>query len=123
MDYYSLSDKAIATELGQRIKARRLRRNLTQQELASACTLSLNSIKALEGGKGKLATLIAVLRELQSLDDLASLVPEIGVSPLQMARLKGKQRLRASGQRSTGVDTDSAGSASGSTASEDEEQW
>lgn len=101
MDYYSMSDKAIAAELGERIKTRRLRRNLTQQELATACALSLNSIKALEGGKGKLATLIAVLRELQSLDGLENFVPDMGVSPLQLARLKGKQRQRASGQRST----------------------
>lgn len=119
MDYYSMSDKAIAAELGNRIKTRRLRRNLTQQTLAEACALSLNSIKALETGKGKLATLIAALRELQSLEGLDSLIPEINVSPLQLAKHKGKQRQRASGQRNTDTNPDT--NATGN--NEDDEKW
>jgi putative transcriptional regulator len=99
MDFYSLSDKAIEDELGRRIRELRLRRNITQQALAEATTLSLNTIKALESGKGKLATLIAVLRELGALDDLDSFVPEPGISPLQLAKRQGKPRQRATGER------------------------
>ena len=99
MDFYSLSDKAVEDELGNRIKALRLRKNITQKELAEAATLSLNAIKSLESGRGKLSTLIAVLRELGALDHLNSFIPEPSISPIQLAKMQGKERERASGER------------------------
>lgn len=99
MDYYSMTDSAITAEIGMRLKSLRLRKNLTQQQLSSAVLVSLNSIKSLEGGKGKLSTLIAVLRELDALNTLDSFIPEPGISPIQLARQQGKQRQRASGTR------------------------
>ena len=100
MDFYSLSDKAIAQELGNRLRRLRLQKNVTQQDLAEATTLSLNTIKSLEAGRGKLATIIAVLRELGALDQLDSLIPEETViSPLLLASMQGKARERASGSR------------------------
>ncbi|MEW5754720.1 MAG: helix-turn-helix transcriptional regulator [Pseudomonadota bacterium] len=99
MRMLSLSDKAIAELLGERIKALRLRRNITQEALAQATALSLNTIKALESGKGKLATVIAVLRELDALDQLDNFIPPPTISPLQLAKRQGKQRARASGSR------------------------
>jgi len=99
MNFYSLSDKGIEEELGGRIKSLRLRMNMTQQALAEATLLSLNTIKSLESGRGKLSTLIAVLRQLGALDNLDSFIPEISISPMQLARMQGKQRERASGKR------------------------
>lgn len=99
MDFYTLSDKAIEKILGERIKALRLRKNITQQELANATMLSLNSIKALESGRAKLATIIAVLRELSALDQLENFIPETSISPIQLAKMQGKVRERASGYR------------------------
>ena len=99
MDFYTLSDKGIEHELGRRFKTLRLHKNITQKELAEAATLSLNTIKALESGSGKLSTVIAVLRELGALDQLDNFIPEPSVSPLQLARMQGKQRERASGGR------------------------
>ena len=99
MDYYSLTDKAIEKELGHRIRSLRLRKNITQKELADASTLSLNTIKSLEAGKGKVSSLIAVLRVLGALDQLDSFIPEPTISPLQLARRKGRERQRASGER------------------------
>jgi transcriptional regulator with XRE-family HTH domain len=106
MDIYSLTDKAIAKQLGDRLRSLRLQRNVTQKELADATTLSLNTIKALEGGRGKLATLIAVLRELGALEQLDALIPANTISPLQLARLRGRQRQRASGTRTRDSDAD-----------------
>ena len=106
MDIYTRSDKAIARDLGERLKALRLQRNITQKELADATTLSLNTVKALEGGRGKLASLIAVLRELGALEQLESLLPADTISPLQLARLQGRQRQRASGKRGKDSDGD-----------------
>lgn len=100
MDFYTLSDKAIEETLGERFRALRLRKNITQQELADATLLSLNTIKALESGSGKLSTIIAVLRELGALDQLDSFIPEAKVSPMQLAKMQGKARERASGKRS-----------------------
>jgi len=99
MDLYSLSDKGIEKELGGRIRALRLRKNVTQKELAEATMLSLNVIKSLESGRGKLSSLVAVLRELGALDHLNSFIPESTISPIQLARMRGKGRERASGER------------------------
>lgn len=99
MDFYTLSDKGIENELGRRIKALRLNKNITQKELSNATTLSLNTIKSLESGSAKLSTLIAVLRELGALDQLDNFIPEPSISPLQLAKMQGKQRERASGGR------------------------
>ena len=99
MDFYTLSDKGIADELGRRFRALRLRKNITQKSLAEATTLSLNTIKSLESGSGKLSTVIAVLRELGALDQIDSFIPEPSISPLQLARMQGKQRERATGGR------------------------
>lgn len=99
MNFYALSDKAIELELGNRFKALRLAKNITQKELAGLTTLSLNSIKSLESGRGKLSTIIAVLRELGALEQLDSFIPETTISPLQLAKMQGKVRERASGYR------------------------
>lgn len=99
MNYSLMSDKAIAEVLGERIRTWRLRINLTQQQLADATALSLNVIKSLESGKGKLSSVIAVLREFRLLDDLDAFIREPGVSPLQLAKRQGKTRQRATGRR------------------------
>lgn len=99
MDLYAATDKSIQKELGSRIRSLRLRKNITQQVLSDTAMLSLNTIKALEAGKGKLSTLIAILRELKSLDQLNNFIPEISISPLQLSKLRGKERERASGKR------------------------
>ncbi|MBU1341544.1 MAG: helix-turn-helix transcriptional regulator [Proteobacteria bacterium] len=98
MDFYSMTDAGIGKEVGHRIKRLRLQKNLTQAALSSTTGLSLNAIKSLESGKGKLSTLISILRELHVLDNLNNFIPDIQISPLQQARL-GKQRERASGKR------------------------
>ncbi len=99
MDFYTLSDTAIEKELGHRIKSLRLRKNMTQQGLAEAARLSINSIKSLEAGRSKISTLIAVLRELNALDYLDNFIPETTISPLQLVKMQGKVRKRASGER------------------------
>ena len=99
MDFYTLSDKSIEQELGHRFKSLRLRKNLTQKELSERTTLSLNTIKSLESGQAKITTVIAVLRELRALDQLDHFIPELIISPLQLAKNHGKVRKRASGER------------------------
>ncbi|OGR26986.1 MAG: hypothetical protein A2277_19940 [Desulfobacterales bacterium RIFOXYA12_FULL_46_15] len=96
MDFYSMTNKGIRIELGDRIKRLRLRKNRTQKELAESACLSINAVQSVESGKGKFLTIIAVLRELEALDELNSFIPDVPISPIQKARL-GKKRERATG--------------------------
>ena len=98
MDYYMMTDEGIALAIGDRFKKLRLRKNLTQEELAGRAMLSVSTVKSLEAGKGKLKSMIAMLRELGSLDDLESFLPDPGISPMQLAKTKGVKRQRATGK-------------------------
>jgi len=99
MNYSGMSTEAICRELGERIKNLRLRKNLTQEEVANRARLSLNPIKALEKGQGKISTVIAVLGVLGTLEALDAFIPETPISPIQLARMQGKKRRRSSGSR------------------------
>ena len=98
MDYHFMSDKAIVNELGRRFRELRLRKNLTQAELAKRALISLNTVKRLEQGNAKMSTIVLVLRELSALGQLDLFLPDPGISPMQIARLKGTKRKRASGK-------------------------
>ena len=108
MNYYAMSDNAILEELGNRIKMLRLRRNITQEALAEKAVVSVGTIKSLEAGKGKLATIIAILRELSALDELDSFIPEITISPLEIAKRKSPERVRAGRRQNSADNTDKA---------------
>lgn len=99
MNYFSMTDDGIANEIGVRFKQLRLRRNYTQEELSKRAMISVTALKSLESGKAKLSTMIVVLRELNALDDLDNFLPDPGVSPMQLAKMKGKTRKRATGKR------------------------
>ena len=95
----ALSDKAIKQALGARFRALRLSNNVTQQELAASTALSLNTIKALEAGSGKLSTVVVVLRALGALDHLDSFIPTPSACPPHLEKKPGMPRQRASGRR------------------------
>lgn len=107
MNFYVMTDAAIKKEIGRRFRELRLRKNITQEELADQTQTSVNRIKSLEAGKGKLETIIAVLRVLDALDDMEAFLPDPGISPLQIAKMQGRKRKRAtgkSGSESEGVE-------------------
>ena len=84
------------------IGRRRLDKNLTQQVLADRAGLSRKTVSDLEREAGVgLLTLVQVLRALGELEELDGFLPDQGPSPLQLAKLKGRVRQRAS-RRSTG---------------------
>lgn len=94
----AMSDQAILAELGQRLQRERLNRDLTQADLAKKAGVSLRALQYLETGCScTLATLIRILRALGSLANLDGFFPDSGPSPLQLAKLRGKERKRASG--------------------------
>ena len=101
IDYYTASDSAILESLGERIRGLRLRKNITQEALAEHTLLSVGTIKSLEAGRGKLSTLVAVLRELGALEQLDQLIPPITISPLRMAAASARQPARRRRARAT----------------------
>jgi transcriptional regulator with XRE-family HTH domain len=98
MNFYGMSDKAILRELGRRVRQKRLAKNLTQESLAKMAGVSRITIGNLEKGQAvTLLTFVQVLHSLGSLDGLESFLPDLGPSPLQVAKMKGKKRQKASG--------------------------
>lgn len=86
-------------ELGEQMRALRLRANLDQVTLAEHAGVGLTAVKNLESGKGAtLKTLIKTLRALDRADWLSSLSPQVSISPLQMLKSK-PARQRASRRR------------------------
>ncbi len=95
-----LTDEAILLELGGRLAQRRLELRLTQEMLAEQAGVSKRTVERIEAGATtQMSTLIRVLRVLELLDRLETLVPEAGPRPMDLVRLKGKARKRASGKR------------------------
>ena len=92
-----LSDEAIADQLGNAIRERRLRKDIKQDDLAEAVGVSTPTIQKLEKGKGTIQVLIAVLRELNCLELLMNLLAAPRVSPLAVAKTGKTTRVRAVG--------------------------
>lgn len=93
------SASAIAEILGDRLKQVRLNADLTQIEVAERSGLSRKVVMSAEKGKVQLESLVAIMLVLDLSDSLNSFLPEPDISPLQLARLHGQKRQRASGSR------------------------
>jgi putative transcriptional regulator len=103
MDFKGMSNIAVLAEIGQRIYRQRLNLNITQIELAHRAGVTRIVVQRLENGLGcNLESLIRVLRPLDCIDQLDTFLPESGISPLQLAKLKGHERVRASHPRHNG---------------------
>ena len=93
-----LTDEAILSELGERLAALRLSRNLTQRQLGEQAGVARTLVQRIEVGEAVTTTsLIRVLRALDSLDALDRLIPSSAPSPVQEFKLRGRRRRRASG--------------------------
>lgn len=92
----NMSPLAIAEELGARLRQARLNADLTQAEVASRAGLSRRSVLNAEKGRVQLENLIAILASMDMVDQLNAFLPEQQISPLQLAKLRGRERQRAS---------------------------
>ena len=92
------TDQTILQELGARIAALRLARNLTQAVLAEEAGVSRSTVERLESGAValQLSGFLRVCRVLGLIDGLNMLVPEPGPSPVEQLKLQGRKRQRAS---------------------------
>ena len=97
MEKYSAS--ALAEMIGERLKQARLNRDLTQSDVAERAGLARKTVLNAEKGKVQLENLMAIMIALDLTEQLDRFLPPPEISPLQLAKLQGKQRQRASGQR------------------------
>jgi len=95
---------AIAAEIGERLKRARLNRDMTQSKVAERAGVSRLAVLNAEKGNVRLKVLIAILSALDLAGELDLFLPGQEVSPVQLARLRGKVRQRASGQRGNRVE-------------------
>ena len=100
MNIAAMTDKAILEEMGSRIERMRLNQNMTQIALLQRAGVARNVVQQLESGHGcRLDNLVRVLRALGALDALDAFLPVPAISPLQLAKLQGRERQRAFGPR------------------------
>ena len=93
----SMSDKAVLAEIGHRLGRRRVELELTQAELAREAGVGKRTVERVEAGEStQFSTLIRILRGLDLLDALGAVVPESRPRPMELLKLRGKERQRAS---------------------------
>lgn len=96
MIFENLSPVAIAEQLGERLKQARLNADLTQAEVASRTGINRRTILNAEKGNVQLKNLVAILITLGMVEQINTFLPIQEISPVQLAKLKGKKRQRAS---------------------------
>ena len=101
------TDQAVLSELGGRLAKARLERNLTQSQLAAQAGVSKNTVQRLESGSvaTQLSGFIRVCRVLDLAERFDLLVPEPVPSPVELLKLHGRKRQRASAKRKTNAST------------------
>jgi len=97
--WQSMSDDALAKQVGLFLKNHRLEQNKTQEMVATAAGISRSTLSLLEKGESvTLATLIQVLRVLDQLQVMEVFEIQESVSPLALAKAEKEKRKRASGK-------------------------
>lgn len=90
INYLTATDQEILAEIGERLRALRKARDLTQSEAALQAALARSTISQIEQGENPtLETVIRLLRVYGSLAALDTFIPEPEVSP--MARLRARK--------------------------------
>lgn len=90
------NNSAILRELGARIKRNRIDMRLSQQDFATKAGISTRTLSTAENGEDiRLSSLIRILRTMNYLENLDTLLPELAFDP-ESYRTLGKERKRAS---------------------------
>ena len=96
IDFSVASSERIEAALCKRLESIRLSRNMTQVQLAEQAGVSPRTIGRLEKGEGvSLDTFIRVVTALGVQQNLAALLPDPSVRPMERAAQGGGERKRA----------------------------
>jgi transcriptional regulator with XRE-family HTH domain len=101
-NFKSMADTTVFEALGRRLIRRRLDLQLTQAKLAEHAGVSKRTVERMESGAAaQTLSLVRVLRVLDLQQGFDQLIPETGPRPMDLLKLKGKERKHASsGKRS-----------------------
>jgi transcriptional regulator with XRE-family HTH domain len=97
-----MSDATVLQKIGRGLAQRRVELELTQADLAAQAGIAKRTVERVEAGEStQTANLIRIFRILGLIYSLTALLPETGPRPLDLLKLKGKQRQRASSKKRT----------------------
>ncbi len=90
-----LTPETVVQELGRRLARRRVDLGMTQADAAERAGLGKRTVERIEaGGDTQMSTIIRLLRTLELIEELDRLVPETGPRPMDLLKLKGRERKR-----------------------------
>lgn len=102
IDLYGSTDARLLAELGKKLRAIRLKKDMTQATLAKDAGVGLSVVINIEAGKGcSISSFIKVLRALNSLELLDAFFEEEPVSPVLMAQMMKKNPARKRASKTT----------------------
>jgi len=91
------TNESLLLELGHRIEQLRIRKNLTQAELAKEAGIGKRTLERIESGhSAQITSFISLLRPLGLIDNLLNLIPDQTDSPMAMLIKEKKTRYRVS---------------------------
>lgn len=90
------TDKAVLKEMGTRLSGVRLSRNWTQEDLADNAGVGKSTVERIEKGvSSQTVNLVKIFRTLDLLPSLLDILPKNSPTPLDLLKLKGNGRKRA----------------------------
>jgi putative transcriptional regulator len=94
------SVSSVTEELGERLKQARLNKDLTQSDVAALAFVTRKAVINAEKGNAQLNAFVGIMIALNLTEKLDLFLPKQDISPIQLAKLQGKKRQRASGLKS-----------------------
>lgn len=92
-----MSDDAILAELGGRLARQRIDLQMTQAALAHEAGVSKRTVERIESGaSAQMSTIIRICRVLDLISGLDQFIPLVGPRPMDLLKIGGKTRRRAS---------------------------
>jgi len=108
INFASASSEQIIEALGHRLNEIRLSQNISQSDLAEEAGVSRSTLTRLADGQPiSLDSFIRVIQALRLTDQLAALLPDPTIRPVDRVRLDGAERQRASTKSSGDIKSQS----------------
>lgn len=96
IDFAAMSNPSLLQLMGNYVKENRLRQNKTQEEIATIAGINRTTLVSIENGNGgTLLTWVQLMRALDQLHFFKNFQLASQVSPIKLAKLELKKRLRS----------------------------